>query len=107
MRALAIRSDFAPVIKGQLSGSPSFFCRPSSSPGERPPGVGSRFAVGPPITGRPPHVPKESGIGFMLEADRDVVRVADDDHVARGPPPSPAVGPEVEDIVQVDVGQER
>src|SRR3954466_5098361 len=47
------------------------------------------------------------GIGLVLETDHDVIRVADDHHVARGLPPSPALGPEVEHVVQVDVGQER
>src|SRR4051812_29040413 len=38
---------------------------------------------------------------------RTVIRVTDDDHVARGLAPSPALGPEIERVVQVDVGQER
>src|SRR5712671_4547743 len=46
--------------------------------------------------------PEAPGISFMLEADHDIVRVAYDDHVARGLAPSPAFGPEVEDVVQVD-----
>src|SRR3982750_1235866 len=52
-------------------------------------------------------VPEASGIGLVLEADHDVIRVADDDHVPAGLAPSPALGPEVEHVVQVDVGQGR
>src|SRR4051794_17988670 len=52
-------------------------------------------------------VPETPGIGLVLETDHDVIRVADDHHVARGLAPSPALGPEVEHVVQVDVGQER
>ena len=47
------------------------------------------------------------GVGLVLEADDEVVGVAHDDHVARGLTPSPALGPEVEDVVQVDVGKQR
>jgi hypothetical protein len=43
----------------------------------------------------------------MLEADHEVIRIAQDDHVARGLAPSPALGPQVEDVVQVDVGEQR
>jgi hypothetical protein len=39
----------------------------------------------------------------MLESDDNVVGVSDHDHVARGLPPSPALGPEVECVVEVDV----
>ena len=52
-------------------------------------------------------LPEASGIGFLLEADDDVIRVAHDDHVARGLAPSPACGPEIEHVVQVDVGKQR
>ena len=52
-------------------------------------------------------VPEAPGIGLVLEADHNVIRVADDDHVARGLAPSPAFSPEIETVVQVDVGQER
>src|ERR1700736_4185673 len=43
----------------------------------------------------------------VLEADNEVVGIAHDDHVARGFAPSPAFGPEIEDVVQVDVGEKR
>ena len=39
----------------------------------------------------------------MFEAGYDVIGIADDDHVTRGLTPSPALGPEVEHVVQVDV----
>jgi hypothetical protein len=38
---------------------------------------------------------------------RTVVGISHNDHVARGFAPSPALGPEIENVVQVDVGQER
>src|SRR3954454_17220685 len=38
-------------------------------------------------------VPEAPGVSLALEADHDVVRVADDDHVARGLASSPARGP--------------
>src|SRR5271169_5357419 len=43
----------------------------------------------------------------MLEANDEVVGIPHDDHVARGLAPSPAFGPEVEDVMQVDVGKQR
>jgi hypothetical protein len=47
------------------------------------------------------------GVGFVLEANDEVVGIPHDDHVARGLAPSPAFGPEVEDVMQVDVGKQR
>ena len=52
-------------------------------------------------------VPEAPGVGLVLEADDDIIGIAHDDHVARGLAPSPALGPEVEDVVQVDVGEQR
>ena len=52
-------------------------------------------------------IPESSGIGLPLKADDDVVGVAHDDRCNTDAPPSPAVGPKVEDVVQVDVGEER
>ena len=43
----------------------------------------------------------------VLEADDDVVGIPHDDHVARGFAPSPALGPEIEHVMQVDVGEQR
>ncbi len=46
-------------------------------------------------------------VGFMLEADHEVVGIADDHTIARGmPPPSPLIGPQVQRVVQIDVGQQ-
>src|SRR5215467_3403350 len=48
-----------------------------------------------------------SGLGLVLESDDEIVGIAHDDHVARGLTPSPALSPEIEDVVQVDVGKKR
>ena len=39
------------------------------------------------------------GIGLVLEADNEVVGVAHDDHIARSLAPSPALSPEIENVV--------
>src|SRR5712691_9595621 len=52
-------------------------------------------------------VQKAPGVALVLEADNEVVGIAHDDHVAGGLVPSPVVGPQVEHIVQVDVGEQR
>jgi hypothetical protein len=43
----------------------------------------------------------------VLEADYAVIGIAHDDHVARGLVPSPARGPEIKDVVEVDVREHR
>jgi hypothetical protein len=43
----------------------------------------------------------------MLEAGYQIIGIAHDDHVASGLSPSPALGPQIEYIVQVDVAEER
>jgi len=53
------------------------------------------------------HVEKASAVGLVLEADHHVVRITHDHHVASSLAPSPACRPEIEDVVQVDVGQKR
>ena len=53
------------------------------------------------------HAQEALAVGLMLEAHHNIVGIAHDDHVASGLPPSPAFGPEIEHIMQVDVGQER
>src|ERR1700747_3746541 len=54
------------------------------------------------------HLVQEApGIVLMLETDDEIVGIAHDDHITRGLAPSPACGPEVEGIVQVDVGKQR
>ena len=44
---------------------------------------------------------------LMFEAGHQIIRVAHDDHVAPGLLPSPAVGPQIEYVVQVDVAEKR
>jgi hypothetical protein len=46
------------------------------------------------------------GVSFVLKAYDEVVGIAHNDHVARGLAPSPALGPQVEHVVQVDIGKE-
>src|SRR6266478_2301294 len=46
-------------------------------------------------------------VGLMLETDHQIIGIAHDDHVAGGLAPSPALGPEIENIVQVDVREQR
>ena len=54
------------------------------------------------------HLVQEApGVDLVLESDDKVVGIAHDDHIARGLAPSPARGPEVEGVVQVDVGKQR
>jgi hypothetical protein len=43
----------------------------------------------------------------VLETDDEIIGVPHDDQVARGLAPSPALGKEVEDVEQVDVGKQR
>src|SRR5271165_6945594 len=52
-------------------------------------------------------VPEAPGVILMLEAHDDVVGVPDHDHVARGLTPSPALGPEVENVMEIDVREQR
>ncbi len=47
------------------------------------------------------------GIGLVLEADNRVIRVTHDDRVAGRLPLSPAVGPQGEGVVQVNIGKQR
>ena len=44
---------------------------------------------------------------LVLQAGDGVVGITDNDHVARGAPLPPRLDPEVVDIVEVDVAQER
>jgi len=52
-------------------------------------------------------VEEAPGVSLVLKPDDEVVGVAHEDHVARGLTPSPARGPEVERVVQIDVGKQR
>ena len=47
------------------------------------------------------------GVGLVLEARDHIVRIADDDHVAGSLALSPAFGPQIQPVVQVDVGKQR
>ena len=53
------------------------------------------------------HVEEPTGVGLVLEADDGIIRIAQDDHIACRLPLSPAIGPKVEGVVQVDVGKQR
>src|SRR6202051_418458 len=46
-------------------------------------------------------------VALMLEADGQIVSVTNDDYVALSFPPSPALHPKIEAVMQVDVGKER
>ena len=46
------------------------------------------------------------GIVPVLEADDNIIGIAHDDHVAGGVASSPAFGPQIEDVVQIDVRQQ-
>jgi hypothetical protein len=50
---------------------------------------------------------KRRGVGLVLEADDGIIRIAQDDLIAGRLPLSPAVGPEIEGVVQVEVSQKR
>ena len=43
----------------------------------------------------------------VLESQDEIVRVPNDDDIARGMPPPPLLRPQVEDVVQVHVGKQR
>ena len=51
--------------------------------------------------------PEPLGVVPMLEPHHEVVSEPHDDHVTARVPPPPLVGPQVEDVVQVDVRQQR
>src|ERR1700738_821548 len=52
-------------------------------------------------------VPEAASVVLMLEAHDCVIGVPDHDHVARGLAPSPAFGPEVEDVTKIYVREQR
>src|SRR6266536_4079963 len=60
------------------------------------------------ITGATPHRSLRLLHRNLLQRSwHTVVGVPDDDNVTAGMPPSPLLGPQIEDVVQVDVGQQR
>src|SRR5439155_27361672 len=46
-------------------------------------------------------------VGPPLEAEDDVVRIAEDNHLASRTPLAPDVHPDIEHIVEIDIGKER
>src|SRR5262249_7691038 len=55
---------------------------------------------------RPHRIEEVTSVVLLLEADNQIVSVSHDDHVASGLAPSPARSPQVEAVMQVDIGQE-
>src|SRR5438552_8631218 len=51
--------------------------------------------------------PEPYGIRFRLEAHHDIVSKPHDDHVTAGLFPTPRLGPQIEHIVKINVGQQR
>src|ERR1035437_1920083 len=51
--------------------------------------------------------PEPYGIRFRLEAHDDIVRKPHDDHVTAGVLSTPRLGPQVEPVVKIDIGQQR
>ena len=52
-------------------------------------------------------VPEPLGVVPVLEPDDEVVREPDDDHITMRVPLPPPVGPQVQDVVQVHVREQR
>jgi len=52
-------------------------------------------------------IEETASVVFMLKAQHQIIGIAQDDHVAGSLAPSPACGPEVENVVEVDVGKQR
>src|SRR5574337_178895 len=52
-------------------------------------------------------VPESSCIGFLLETRHDIIGIAHDDDVSGGFAPAPLHHPEIENVMQIDVGQQR
>ena len=50
--------------------------------------------------------PEAPRIGFVLEADNDIIRKPQDNDVASSFIASPPLGPEIEDVVQVHVSEQ-
>src|SRR5947209_17451372 len=57
-----------------------------------------------PVTHR---IKEATCVALMLKADHQIVGISHDDHVAPGLPPSPALGPKIEAVMQVDIGEDR
>jgi hypothetical protein len=48
---------------------------------------------------------ESTSVVLVFESGDQIVGVAHDDHIALGVLPSPAFGPEIEDVVQIDTGR--
>ena len=57
-----------------------------------------------PVTHR---IKEATCVALMLKADHQIVGISHDDHVAPGLPPSPALSPKIEAVMQVDIGEDR
>ena len=47
------------------------------------------------------------GVDLVRKANDDIVGISHNHHPTRGLVPSPALGPKVEHVMQVDVGEQR
>ena len=56
---------------------------------------------------RPHRLEETPRVGLELEAEDMIVGVTHDDHVSFGFAPPPLRGPEIDDVVEVDVGEQR
>src|SRR5260370_17034432 len=52
-------------------------------------------------------IEETTSVALVLEADHHVIGIAHDDHVASGLALSPALGPQVQNVMQVDIAEER
>src|SRR5690242_4737598 len=59
------------------------------------------------LKSRTHRVEEPTGVGLSLKADDDVIRKTEDDYIAGRLALSPTLRPEIKDIVQVDVGEQR
>jgi hypothetical protein len=50
-------------------------------------------------------IEETASVAFMLKAQHQIIGIAHNDHVAGSLAPSPAFGPEVENVMEVDVGK--
>src|SRR5690606_30028049 len=55
----------------------------------------------------PHHSPETARVSLILKADHDIVRITHDNHIACSLASSPTFGPQVEGVVQVDIGKQR
>ncbi len=51
--------------------------------------------------------PEPLGLVFVLEPNHDVVRITHHDHIAMRPLLTPCLNPEIEDVMEVDIRQQR